>query len=133
MSGQQRNQTVIPYFMILSAPRFMEFTEKVFQAEVIKIDKLEGGEGVVHGEMKIGNSIIYFADTSADQSCGPGICGELNTDGLVPIQMYIHVENVSATYSKAIAEGAAPLMEPSEETGNMGGFVDPFGNLWWVQ
>ena len=24
-------------------------------------------------------------------------------------------------------------MEPSEETGYMGGFVDPFKNLWWVQ
>jgi len=130
---QQRNQTIVPYFMVLNASKFMEFTKKVFQAEVLRIDKLEGTEGVVHAEMKIGNSIIYFADTSADGSCGPGVCGELNTNGLVPIQMYIHVENVTDTYNKAIAEGAKPLFGPSEEKGNMGGFVDPFENLWWVQ
>ena len=133
MQNQQRNQTIVPYFMVLNAPQFIEFTKKAFQAEVVKIDKLEGTEGVVHAEMKIGNSIIYFADTSADGSCGPEVCGELNTDGLVPIQMYIHVENVTDTYNKAIAEGATPIMEPSEETGYMGGFVDPFKNLWWVQ
>jgi len=133
MQNQQRNQTIVPYFMVLNAPQFIEFTKKAFQAEVVKIDKLEGTEGVVHAEMKIGNSIIYFADTSADGSWRPGVSGELNTDGLVPIQMFIHVENVTDTYNKAIAEGATPIMEPSEETGYMGGFVDPFKNLWWVQ
>ncbi|TCJ01406.1 VOC family protein [Cytobacillus praedii] len=133
MQNQQLNQTIVPYFMVLNGSQFIDFTKKVFQAEVVKIDKLEGTEGIIHAEMKIGNSTIYFADTSADGSCGPGICGELKTDGLIPIQMYIHVENVTDTYLNAIAEGATPLMEPSVETGNMGGFVDPLKNLWWVQ
>lgn len=135
MQNEQRDQTIVPYFMVLNASKFIEFTKKAFQAEVVKIDKLEGTEGVVHAEMKIGNSIIYFADTSADGSYHPGVCGEsaLNTDGPVPIQMFMHVENVAETYNKAIAEGATPIMEPSEETGYMGGFVDPFKNLWWVQ
>lgn len=133
MNNQQVGQTIVPYFMVLNATQFIEFTKKVFQAEVVRIDKLEGTEGVIHAEMKIGNSTIYFADTSADGSCGPGVCGDLNNDGLVPIQMYVFVENVTVTYKNAISQGATPLMEPSEETGNMGGFVDPFQNLWWVQ
>ncbi|WP_088034792.1 VOC family protein [Evansella clarkii] len=133
MNNQQVGQTIVPYFMVLNAPQFIEFTKKVFQAEVVRIDKLEGTEGVIHAEMKIGNSTIYFADTSADGSCGPGVCGDLNNDGLVPIQMYVFVNNVTDTYKNAISQGATPLMEPSEETGNMGGFVDPFQNLWWVQ
>jgi PhnB protein len=128
-----QNQTIVPYFMVLNGSQFIDFTKKVFQAEVVKIDKLEGTEGIIHAEMKIGNSTIYFADTSADGSCGPGICGELHTDGLIPIQMYIYVENVNDAYKNAIAEGATPLMEPSVETGNMGGFVDPLKNLWWIQ
>ncbi|MED1564196.1 hypothetical protein AJ85_11690 [Alkalihalobacillus alcalophilus ATCC 27647 = CGMCC 1.3604] len=134
MNNLQVNQTIIPYFMILNALKFIDFTQKVFNGgEVGTVEKLRDTEGVIHAEMKIGNSTIYFADTSADGSCGPGVCGELNTDGLIPIQMYIHVENVADTYKKAIAEGATPLMEPSEETGNMGGFVDPFENLWWIK
>lgn len=68
MQNQQLNQTIIPYFMVLNGPKFIEFTKKVFQAEVVKIDKLEGTEGIIHAEMKIGNSTIYFADTSADGS-----------------------------------------------------------------
>lgn len=119
--------------MVLNGTQFIEFTKKVFQAEVIKINKLEGTESIIHAEMRIGNSTIYFADTSADGSCGPGVCGELNTDGLIPIQMYMHVANVDNTYQNAIAEGATPVMEPAEENGYMGGFVDPFKNLWWVQ
>lgn len=126
-------QTIIPYFMVLSATRFIEFTKNVFQSEVVSINKLEGSGGIIHAEMKIGNSTIYFADTSADGSCGPGVCGDLKKEGLVPIQMYIYVENVIDTYNKAISEGATPLMEPSVKTGNIGGFVDPFNNLWWVQ
>ncbi|MCM3130477.1 VOC family protein [Paenibacillus provencensis] len=133
MTNLKVEQTIIPYFMVLNASKFIHFTQNVFNAEVGTIVRLGDTEGVIHAEMRIGNSTIYFADTSADGSCGPGVCGELNTEGLVPIQMYIFVENVADTYKKAIAEGATPLMEPSEETGNMGGFVDPFGNLWWVK
>lgn len=133
MQNQQGKQTIIPYFMVLDATQFIDFTAKVFEAKVVRVDKLGETEGVVHGEMEIGYSTIYFADTSADGSCGPGICGELNNDGPVPIQMYIQVENASDTYQAAVAEGATPLMEPTEETGNMAGFVDPFGNLWWVK
>lgn len=130
MTNEQSNQTIVPYFMVLNAQQFIEFTKKAFHAEVVKVDKLKGTEGVVHAEMKIGNTIIYFADTSADGNYRPE---ELNTDGPIPIQMFMHVENVSETYNRAIAEGATPIMEPSEESGYMGGFVDPFKNLWWVQ
>ncbi|GKU83984.1 glyoxalase/bleomycin resistance/extradiol dioxygenase family protein [Niallia sp. NCCP-28] len=135
MNNLEVKQTLVPYFMVLSAPQFIEFTQKVFQADVVTIHKLEGTEGVVHAEMKIGDSIIYFADTSYDGSCGPGVCGDLKNDGLVPIQMFIYVENVKETYEKATEAGATSIMEVIEEEngGHMAGFVDPFSNLWWVK
>lgn len=134
MEISQVKQTIVPYFMVLSAPQFIEFIEKVFNGEVTAAEKLEGTDGIIHGEMKIGESIIYFADTSADGSCGPSVCGDLNNEGLVPIQMFIFVENLSETYNTAIAAGAVSIMEPGEETtGQMAGFADPFGNLWRVK
>lgn len=134
MTIQKAKQTIVPYFMVLNATQFIDFTGKVFNSEVVSINKLQGTEGVVHAEMKIGESTIYFADTSFDGSCGPGICGDLKEDGLVPIQMYIYVENAADTYEKAIAAGAISIMEISEASGGqMAGFVDPFSNLWWVQ
>ncbi|MGM0829088.1 MAG: VOC family protein [Bacillota bacterium] len=134
MQNQQVTQTIVPYFMVLSASQFIEFTEKVFRSEVVNVNKLEDTEGVIHAEMKIGESTIYFADTSHDGSCGPGICGDLMNDGLVPIQMYIYVENVEDTYVKAIKAGATSIMEvmKDEDGGYMAGFVDPFSHLWWV-
>ena len=56
-------------------------------------------------------------------------------DGLVPIQMYIYVENVADTYEEAIKAGATSIMEvmEGEDGGYMAGFVDPFNNLWWIQ
>ncbi|WP_089970908.1 hypothetical protein [Lihuaxuella thermophila] len=85
--------------------------------------------------MKIGESTIFFADTSHDGSCGPGVCGELKNDGLVPIQMFIYVENVADVYKRAMEAGATSIMEVSEEerNGQMAGIVDPFGNLWWMK
>jgi len=135
MQNQQATQTIVPYFMVLSASQFIEFTKNVFQSEVIHVNKLGDTEGVIHAEMKIGDSLIYFADTSHDGSCGPGVCGDLKNDGLVPIQMYIYVENVVDTYEKAIKAGATPLMElmGDGDSGFMAGFVDPFSNIWWVQ
>lgn len=76
MEIPQVNQTIVPYFMVLSAPQFIDFTKKVFHAEVVNVEKLEGTEGVIHAEMKIGESTIYYADTSYDGSCGPGVCGD---------------------------------------------------------
>ncbi|MEK5061772.1 hypothetical protein BK126_00010 [Paenibacillus sp. FSL H7-0326] len=127
--------TIVPYFMVLSAPQFIDFTKSVFQSEVVKVNKHEETGGIIHAEMKIGESLIYFADTSHDGSCGPGVCGELKNDGLIPIQMYIYVDNVADTYEKAIAAGATSVMEvmEDEDGGCMAGFVDPFQNLWWLQ
>lgn len=135
MNNTEVNQTIVPYFMVLSAPNFIEFTEKVFHAEVLTIDKFEGTEGVVHAEMKIGGSIIYFADTSHDGSWSPEVYGDLQNDGLVPIQMFMYVENVTETYETALRNGATSIMEVTgnETGGYMAGFVDPFGNLWWVK
>lgn len=135
MMNPEVNQTIVPYFMVLNAPQFIEFAEKVFHAEVLTIDKYEGTEGIIHAEMKIGESSIYFADTSHDGSCGPGVCGNLQNDGLVPIQMFIYVKNVAETYKTAVETGATSIMEVmgDENEGYMAGFVDPFSNLWWVK
>lgn len=135
MKNQQVNQTIVPYFMVLNATQFIEFTGEVFESEVISVNRLGDTEGIVHAEMKVGESTIYFADTSYDGRCGPGVCGDLKNDGLVPIQMYIYVEDVMHTYDKAINAGATSLMEVMENEvgGYMAGFVDPFSNLWWLQ
>ncbi|GAA1074480.1 putative glyoxalase superfamily protein PhnB [Nocardiopsis composta] len=42
--------------------------------------------------------------------------------------------DADAAYGRAIAAGARSAMEVSdqEDGSRVGGFVDPFGTLWWV-
>lgn len=135
MKNKPMKQTIVPYFMVLNAPKFIEFTKEVFQSEILNVIKLEDAEGVVHAEMRIGESIVYFADTSHDGSFKPEEYGDIKNNGLVPIHMFIYVENVFETYEKAIRLGATSIIEVSEDQndGLTAGFVDPFSNLWWIQ
>lgn len=133
MAISKAPQTVVPYFMVLNAQQFIDFTKNVFSAEVGTVKKLEGTEGVIHAEMKIGESMIYFADTSYDGSWRPGKDWDLKKDELFAIQMFVYVNNVADTYEKAMAAGATSVMEATaEEGGQMAGFIDPFNNMWWV-
>ncbi len=73
----------------------------------------------MHGELHIGDSVIMFADTTAeieDQPAG----------------IYIYVEDVDKTYQTALGSGAVSLRAPEQQPyGYTCGFRDPFGNDWW--
>lgn len=77
-------------------------------------------EGVImHGELRIGEGIVMFADTTEEIS--PKTAG-----------IFIYVDNVDKTYRKAMDAGASSNMEPKQQPyGYTCGFRDPFGNDWW--
>jgi PhnB protein len=52
----------------------------------------------------------------------------------LPAALYLYVDDVDATFRRAIELGSTFLMEPSdEEDGDRrGGVTDPFGNMWFV-
>lgn len=126
------HQTVTPYLMVHSARSFIDFVEHVFrsQAEMGKTTGLaEDSERLVHAEVRIGGSTLFFADSGPDG----GRCLPAYQPGEDParIQMWAEVPDAEDAYARAVAAGAAPVMAPAG--GNrMGGFVDPFGTLWWV-
>ena len=63
-------QTITPYLILKNATAFIEFTQKVFNAEVI--NKRERDEAtIMHAEIKIGNSIIMFADSTEQYAQSP--------------------------------------------------------------
>lgn len=109
---------LMPYMILPQAYRFIEFMKTVFDATGQLI--VPRGEGVImHGELRIGDSVIMFAD--ATEQFAPR-----------PAGIYIYVDNLDETYHKALAAGAASTMEPSQQPyGYTCGFRDPFGNDWW--
>jgi uncharacterized glyoxalase superfamily protein PhnB len=112
-------QRVMPYLIMKNATEFPRFMKNVFQAEEIGTHLTEE-KLIMHGEMKIGNSTIMFADSTnefAPQNAG----------------LYVIVANADETYKAAIAQGAVSVMEPADkEYGRSSGVVDPFGNTWWI-
>jgi len=120
MKIPQHYLPVMPYIIIDKASEFLDFTKKVFNATEQIIVPGEGNRKIMHGEIKIFDAVIMFAQTPDNFSERP--CG-----------MFIYVDNVNAIYEKAMVENAITLMPPSQqEYGFTAGFQDLYGNQWWI-
>jgi PhnB protein len=111
-------QQVMPYLIVRDAAKFIDFTSKIFGA-VEKLKIMRDEKLIQHAEIKIGASVIMFADAT----------GEFQPR---PAALFVYVKDADWTYNKALAEGATSVMSMSDqEYGRSGGFTDPFGNVWW--
>jgi uncharacterized glyoxalase superfamily protein PhnB len=112
------HQQVIPYLIVEGAALLIDFAKKVFAAEeLLKVPK---GEGIMHAEIKIGDSVIMLTD--ATQQFEKAVAN-----------LFIYVANADETYLEAINEGATSVMEPSTQPyGRTAGIKDPLGNTWWI-
>jgi uncharacterized glyoxalase superfamily protein PhnB len=112
-------QTVTPYLIIKDAPAFIEFTQKVFHAELIG-KHMRDERIIMHAEIKIGNSNIMFADSTEQFQPRPA-------------GFFIYVDNTDKTYKDALDNGASVVTEVSDQSyGRSGGVEDAFGNTWWI-
>lgn len=118
MKIPQQYNRVMPYMIIPNAPAFIAFMKAVFGAEVqIIVPRSEGV--IMHGELRIGDAVIMFADVTEEFAARPA-------------GIFIYVDSVQDTYKKAITAGAIAVMEPMQQPyGFTCGFKDPFGNDWW--
>ena len=118
MQIPSRYNRLMPYIIIPNAYKFIEFMKNVFGVtEQIIVPRSEGV--IMHGELRIGEAVIMFADTTEQVTAKPA-------------GIFIYVDNVDKTYKKALAAGAASLMEPMQQPyGYTCGFHDPFSNDWW--
>jgi len=112
-------ETVTPYLIIKNAPAFIAFTKTVFNADVINMHMSD--ETIIrHAEIKIGNSIIMFADS-------------IEQYPPMPASFFIYVEDADKTYITALNNGAVAVTEMADQSyGRSGGVKDVFGNTWWI-
>ncbi len=113
-----RYNRVMPYLIVPNAQAFITFMKTVFGAmEQVIVPRSEGV--IMHGELRIGDAVIMFADSTDQFSPRPA-------------GIFIYVENLRDTYQKAIDAGAVSTMEPMQQPyGFTCGFTDAFGNDWW--
>lgn len=108
------------YLHSSNAGQLLEFLTRVFNAEVVL--KMEDDQGAIrHAEVRIGDSRLELSD-ACDQ------WPSMNSS------IHIYVEDIDATYNKAVEAGANTLSDPADQFyGERSASVrDPLGNIWHI-
>jgi PhnB protein len=113
-------RSLTPYLIVDGAKNFLEFIKNAFAATE-KFVASDAAGNIKHGEARIGDSIIEFADS------GPGW-------NAMPAGLHYYVENSDEVYARALAAGGTSLHEPANRGyGDREASVrDPAGNLWFI-
>lgn len=111
--------TLTPQIMAHDARETLEFLKSVFGADVLEL--FEDEDRILHSELRIGDSRIMLAQSNDEF-------------GDFPLMTNVYVEDVDATFARAIDLGASPLREPEDQFygDRTGGVVDGQGNQWWI-
>ncbi|MEO1135311.1 MAG: VOC family protein [Pseudomonadota bacterium] len=115
-----KRSTVTPIIMVKDALKTIDFVKEVFAAEMIGKPLMRANGQLWNAEVKIGDSTIMFNAPPEGHE--------------IPGFIYVHVPDADAVFKKAVAAGAEPIMEPTEQFYGEydGGFKDGQGNIWWV-
>ncbi len=121
--------TVTSMFTFKDARKAMAFYQRAFGAQELFTMPGPDGTGVMHAELRIGDSIIMMGE---EQPQNPSKSAE--TMGSSPVSFYLYVENVDAAFAKAVEAGAESRM-PVEDMfwgDRAGTLLDPFGYSWML-
>lgn len=118
--------SITPYLMVRDGVRAIAFYRDAFGAqEVMRFDDPNGR--VAHAEVKIGDSHVMLADETKD-FVGP------QTLGGAGMSLMLYVEDVDATFAKAVAAGAKVRRPVADQFygDRVGTLADPFGHVWSI-
>lgn len=120
--------SLTPHLVCDGAAEAIEFYKQAFQAE--ELVRLPGPGGrLMHAMLRIGDSPLMLVDEMPEHDVfGP------KTLKRSPITIHLYVENADATFEKAIAAGASPIMPPADMFwgDRYGVLKDPFGHNWSI-
>jgi uncharacterized glyoxalase superfamily protein PhnB len=112
--------TLTPYLVVEGAARLIEFLEEVFDAEENERFAAPGNL-IGHAELRIGDSVVMLGDARGPHTP-------------MPAMLYVYVDDVDATFQRALAAGGAQVQAPTDQFygDRSGGVKDPCGNTWWI-
>ncbi len=118
---------ITPHLILKDSRKAIEFYKKAFDAKEIHIMPGPNGQGVIHAEIKIGDSVIMLGDENSR-------CKSAETTGSSPVTFYLYVKDVDTFFKKALVAGCHIEM-PLQDMfwGDRAGTVkDPFGYIWMI-
>ena len=111
--------SVTPYLVAKGAAQLIDFLKEAFGVQ--ETFRMPGGGGIMHAEVRIGDSVVMMSDAMGEY-------------GPMPTMLFLYVEDVDAVYKRALKVGGVSTQEPEDQFwGDRAGAVkDAFGNQWWI-
>jgi PhnB protein len=121
-------QQAIPSLVVRGGQRAIAFYQEAFGARVVACKLAPDGQRVIHGHLQIGSSALFVNDEFPEM----GASRSPATAGCCTAGVYLYIEDVDATFQKAVAAGAKPLMPPMDMFwgDRFARIADPFGHEW---
>lgn len=123
--------TVTPRLVLSGAAKAIEFYRRAFGAEEVG-ERFTGPDGgIIHAELRIGDSIVMITDEGDPE---PRERSPRSPGGGVGAIMATYWENVDAAWERAVAAGAEVLYPLDDQFyGERGGRLrDPYGQQWML-
>jgi len=111
--------TVTPFLNIKGTAQFIDFLKNALGAE--EVMRMPGPGGMVmHAEVNIGNSRLMLSEATQTSPSSSSF--------------YLYVNDVDASYKRAVGAGAVSQAEPADMFwgDRMASLKDPFGNTWSI-
>lgn len=122
-----RYSAITPYLNVEDAGVAIEYYEKVFGA--IVEEKLETNKGIVHAEIRIGDSVVMLGCEFPEL----GFYSPKKYGGS-PVTICLYIDDVDSVIAEAIENGAteySPIVDKFYGD-RVGSITDPFGHVWTV-
>lgn len=120
--------TVTAYLIVKDAKSALSFYREAFGAEEMLCLPGPEGKGVLHCEMRIGDSVIMIAD----ESVGSTSARAPESLGATSVTLHLYVDDVDTFFHRAVSAGckvAMPLFDAFWGD-RYGKVTDPFGHEW---
>jgi len=116
------------HLAVNGAAKYADFLKNAFGAQEISRSPGPGGK-LMHVQMKIGDSMLMFADDFSAEFGMPPLA-----QGRMPFHMHLYVPDADATWDQALAAGCSITMPIADQFwGDRYGQVkDPYGMTWAI-
>jgi len=118
--GKNTYRTVTPYLVVPDADVELSFLKAAFGGTEVACHR-NPDSSVMHAEIAIGDSLVMLGQAGGQWT--PRTAA-----------LYLWVEDVDATYAKALAAGATSESKPEDKPygHRTAGVVDKNGVTWWI-
>ena len=118
--SQTTYRTVTPYLVVSDADAELAFLKAAFGATELNCQRRPDNT-VMHAEITIGDTLVMLG-----QAGGPWMPR--------PAALYLWVEDVDATYARALEAGAKSESAPEDKPygHRNAGVIDRSGVTWWI-